>query len=108
MAKITEDTTLAKILKYPEAEKILAKYNLPCLDCPFAKMELAWPIAKLSFSMPGGFILSTIPGASNSCYDLLFPKFSKFSSLKDEENLVRISRTKPSRLSIKIFELFLS
>ena len=40
MAKITEDTTLAEILKYPEVEKILAKYNLPCLDCPFAKMEM--------------------------------------------------------------------
>ena len=38
--KITENTTLAEILKYPEAEKILAKYNLPCLWCPFAKMEM--------------------------------------------------------------------
>lgn len=39
MSKITENTTLAEILKYPEAEKILVKYNLPCLTCPFAKME---------------------------------------------------------------------
>jgi len=38
--KITENTTLAEILKLPEAEKILAKYNLPCLSCPFAKMEM--------------------------------------------------------------------
>ena len=38
--EITTDTTLAKILKYPEAEKILAKYNLPCLNCPFAKFEM--------------------------------------------------------------------
>ena len=38
--EITTDTTLAKILKYPEAEKILAKYNLPCLSCPFAKFEM--------------------------------------------------------------------
>ena len=38
--KITEDTTLAKILKYSEAEKTLAKYNLPCLGCPFAKLEM--------------------------------------------------------------------
>lgn len=38
--KITENTTLAEILKNPEAEKILAKYNLPCLGCPFAKMEM--------------------------------------------------------------------
>jgi len=40
MSKITKDTTLAEILKYPEVEKILAKYNLPCLSCPFAKMEM--------------------------------------------------------------------
>lgn len=38
--KITEDTTLAEILNNPEAKKILAKYNLPCLSCPFAKMEM--------------------------------------------------------------------
>ncbi len=40
MPKITEDTTLAEILKHPEAEKVLAKYNLPCLGCPFAKYEM--------------------------------------------------------------------
>jgi hypothetical protein len=39
MSKITEDTTLAEILKLPEAKKILEKYNLPCLQCPFAKIE---------------------------------------------------------------------
>ena len=38
--EIKADTTLAEILKYPEVEKILAKYNLPCLDYPFAKMEM--------------------------------------------------------------------
>jgi len=38
--KITENTTLAEILKSPEAEKILTKYNLPCLSCPFAKLEM--------------------------------------------------------------------
>ena len=38
--KITEDTTLTEILKLPEAEKILAKYNLPCLSCPLAKFEI--------------------------------------------------------------------
>lgn len=38
--KITKDTTLAEILKSSEAEKILAKYNLPCLGCPFAKFEM--------------------------------------------------------------------
>lgn len=38
--KITENITLAEILQYPELEKILMKYNLPCLSCPFAKMEM--------------------------------------------------------------------
>ena len=38
--KIDENTTLAEILQYPELEKILMKYNLPCLSCPFAKMEM--------------------------------------------------------------------
>ena len=37
--KITEDTTLAKILEFEGTEKILAKYNLPCLTCPFANFE---------------------------------------------------------------------
>jgi len=40
MPKITKDTTLAELLDKPEAEKILAKYNLPCLGCPFAKFEM--------------------------------------------------------------------
>jgi len=40
MPKITKETTLAEILKLPEAEKILAKYNLPCLSCPFANLEM--------------------------------------------------------------------
>jgi len=38
--KITENTTLAEILEKPEFVKILVKYNLPCLGCPFAKMEM--------------------------------------------------------------------
>lgn len=40
MLKITEETTLSEILELPNAEKILAKYNLPCLSCPFAKSEM--------------------------------------------------------------------
>jgi hybrid cluster-associated redox disulfide protein len=40
MLKVSKDTTLARILENPEAEKILVKYNLPCLSCPFAKMEI--------------------------------------------------------------------
>jgi hybrid cluster-associated redox disulfide protein len=39
MSKITEDTTLAEILEHPKAKEILGKYNLPCLQCPFAKVE---------------------------------------------------------------------
>ncbi len=38
--KITKDTTLAVILKLPGAEKILLKYDLPCLSCPMAKFEI--------------------------------------------------------------------
>jgi len=40
MLKVSKDTTLARILENPEAEKVLVKYNLPCLSCPFAKMEI--------------------------------------------------------------------
>jgi len=35
-----KDTALAEILKKPENKKILAKYNLPCLTCPFASLEM--------------------------------------------------------------------
>jgi len=38
--KITENTTLAETLKNPDTEKILVKYNLPCLNCPLAKYEM--------------------------------------------------------------------
>jgi len=34
-----KDTILSKILKNPDNEKILAKYNLPCLTCPLASLE---------------------------------------------------------------------
>jgi len=40
MEKITKDTSLAEILKNPKLEEILMKYNLPCLTCPFAKVEI--------------------------------------------------------------------
>ena len=39
MAEITKDSTLAEILKIPDVEEVLAKYNLPCLWCPMAKLE---------------------------------------------------------------------
>lgn len=38
--KITEKSTLKEILEHKEAEKILAKYSLPCLSCPLASYEL--------------------------------------------------------------------
>jgi len=37
---IDKNSILAEILKNPKAEKILAKYNLPCLTCPMAKFEI--------------------------------------------------------------------
>jgi len=40
VAAITKETTLAEVLKKKGAEKILAEYGLPCLTCPFAKMEM--------------------------------------------------------------------
>jgi len=38
--QIIKDTTLAEILKTEGAEKILAKYNVPCLSCPSAASEI--------------------------------------------------------------------
>ena len=40
MKKIKNNTTLADILLVPEAEKVLVKYNLPCLGCPFVQTEM--------------------------------------------------------------------
>ncbi len=39
--KITKTTTLEKVLKIKNAEKVLSKYNLPCLTCPMAQMEMS-------------------------------------------------------------------
>jgi len=39
MKKITSKTILAEILEIQGAEKVLAKYNVPCLFCPMAAME---------------------------------------------------------------------
>lgn len=38
--KITGEITLAELLKNPEAQKILLKYNVPCLSCPYAQFEM--------------------------------------------------------------------
>lgn len=40
MKKITKNTTLSEVTKISGAEEILAKHNIPCLTCPFAKMEM--------------------------------------------------------------------
>lgn len=38
--QIKEETVLSKILEIPGAEEILGKYNLPCLSCPMAGLEM--------------------------------------------------------------------
>ena len=38
--KFTENSTLAEILEDPKNRKILEKFNVPCLTCPFAQMEM--------------------------------------------------------------------
>ena len=38
--KITKNTSLAKILEIKGAEKVLAKYKVPCITCPMAKFEI--------------------------------------------------------------------
>ena len=38
--KITKDTTLAKILEIPKAEEVLTKHGVPCVSCPYAKVEM--------------------------------------------------------------------
>ncbi len=40
MKKFMSNTTLAEILEFSEAEKVLAKHSLPCLTCPMAKFEI--------------------------------------------------------------------
>jgi len=38
--KITKDTTLAKVLEIKGAEKTLSKFQMPCLGCAMAQMEM--------------------------------------------------------------------
>jgi len=38
--QINKNTTLEKVLKYPGSKDVLKKYNVPCLSCPFAEMEM--------------------------------------------------------------------
>jgi len=38
--KVDKHTKLGKIMKMKGMEKILTKYNVPCVSCPMAKMEI--------------------------------------------------------------------
>ena len=38
--KITKDTILSEVLKINGAEKVLSKFQVPCLGCPMAQMEM--------------------------------------------------------------------
>lgn len=37
---ITEKSTLAEILKYSDTKNVLIKYQVPCLACPMAQLEM--------------------------------------------------------------------
>lgn len=36
----TKNSTLAEVLENPKNQKILEKFNVPCLACPFAQLEM--------------------------------------------------------------------
>ena len=38
--EFTEKSTLEEVLEFSGAEDVLLKYNVPCLGCPMAKMEM--------------------------------------------------------------------
>ncbi|MCU0653610.1 MAG: hypothetical protein MUD10_05125 [Candidatus Pacebacteria bacterium] len=38
--EFTDKSTLAEVLEFSESEEILAKFDVPCLGCPMAKMEM--------------------------------------------------------------------
>jgi len=38
--EVNENTTLSDILKIEGAKTMLSKYQLPCLHCPMASMEM--------------------------------------------------------------------
>lgn len=40
MKKISKSDSLSDVMGLPCAEKILAKHKVPCLSCPYAKMEM--------------------------------------------------------------------
>jgi hypothetical protein len=40
MKKFSSKSVLSEILKLKEGEEILHKHGVPCVSCPFAKMEM--------------------------------------------------------------------
>ncbi|MGM0439105.1 MAG: DUF1858 domain-containing protein [Patescibacteria group bacterium] len=38
--EITKDSTIEEILKHPKGQEVMAKYQVPCLGCPMASMEM--------------------------------------------------------------------
>ena len=38
--EITKETTLKEVLDIENAQDILSKHNVPCVTCPFAKIEM--------------------------------------------------------------------
>ncbi len=40
MKKITKDSTLGEAMSIKGSEEVLAENNVPCVSCPFARMEM--------------------------------------------------------------------
>ena len=38
--KITKESTLEEVLNHPKGQEVMAKYQVPCLGCPMAAMEM--------------------------------------------------------------------
>ena len=38
--EITAESTLAELMNHENGQKAMAKYNVPCLTCPMAAMEM--------------------------------------------------------------------
>jgi len=38
--KFTRESTLAEVLEHPKANEILKEFMVPCVSCPFAKLEM--------------------------------------------------------------------
>ncbi len=38
--KYTESSVLSEIINDPKGRKVLEDYNIPCLSCPFASLEI--------------------------------------------------------------------